>query len=166
MEWNDPLRLGVHEIGHVVVEYVLTGVARACFVFRQEDGGYGAQTDTIKAATAAPQMTQQDYLHLAAGFLGGWAAVHLAVNSGALPRAPLDVEKVAGDVGYVGSDEIYAHWAAVQADMRDPAAIVAQARNLALDVLRARMDQVVELGALAADSGLVNEDTLRSEITR
>jgi hypothetical protein len=28
MEWNDPLRLGIHEVGHVVVEYVLTGVAR------------------------------------------------------------------------------------------------------------------------------------------
>jgi hypothetical protein len=111
-------------------------------------------------------MTRQDYLHLAAGFLGGWAAVHVAVESRALPWAPVEVEKVPGDVGYIGSDEIYANWAAVQADIHAPAAIMAQAHSLALDVLRPRLDQIVALAELAVHSGLVSEDTLRSEITR
>jgi hypothetical protein len=166
MKWNDPMRLGVHEAGHVVVEYVLTGTARACFVYIDVDGSHGAQTDTLDPAVAAQAVTAEDYLHLAACFLGGWAAVHLAVEGGALPRAPLAVETVAGDHGYIGSDEKYAHWVAAQADPCDPASIMSKARELALDVLRPRLDQVVELGELAAGSGLVSEDVLRSTIAR
>lgn len=165
MALNDPLRLGIHEVGHVVVEYVLTGVARACFVYQDLDGGPGAQTGTIDGVEKEA-MTPQDHLHLAAGYLGGWAAVHLAIEDGVLPRAPLADEQVAGDHGYIGTDQIYAHWAAVQANMRDPVAIMAQARAVALDVLRPRMGAVVELGELVATSGLVSEYTLRSMITR
>lgn len=164
MEWNDPLRLGIHEVGHVVVEYVLTGVARACFVYTDKDGSYGAQTDTLEVTAAAQEMTASDYLHLAAGFLGGWAAVHLAIEADVLPPAPIEIEAVAGDHGYVGSDEKYAHWAAKQADKENPAAILVQARELALNVLRPRLDQVVELGEVAAGSGLVSEHLLRSTI--
>lgn len=166
MEWNDPLRLGIHEVGHVVVEYVLTGVARACFVYTHEDGSYGAHTDTQEAAAASQGMAAWAYLHLAAGFLGGWAAVHLAIEGGVLPRAPIEIEAVAGDHGYVGSDEEYALWAATQADKEDPAAILVKARELALDVLRPRLDQVIELGGVAAGSSLVSEHLLRSTIAR
>ncbi len=142
------------------------GSPRACFVYLDVDGSYRAQTDTLDAAVAAPALTAKDYLHLAAGFLGGWAAVHLAVAGGMLPFAPLEIEAVAGDYGYFATDQIYVHWAAVQADARDPVSIVAQARDLALDVLRPRLDQVLELGGLAAGTGLVNEDTVRSTIAR
>jgi hypothetical protein len=166
MQWDDKLRFGIHEVGHIGVEYVLTGVARACFVFTEENGSYGAQTDTVAGVTSQSAMGAQDYLHLAAGFLGGWAAVHLAVESGALPRAPASVESVAGDHGYLGSDQIYAHWAAVQADMHDPSAIMMQSRKLALDTLRPRLDEIIELGELAAQSGLVAEHVLIATIAR
>ncbi|WP_198152668.1 hypothetical protein [Tsuneonella dongtanensis] len=145
---------------------MLTGTARACFVYLDADGSYSAQTDTLDVSMAATALTANDYLHLAAGFLGGWAAVHLAVKAGMLQRAPIKIEAVAGDHGYIGTDQIYVHWAAVQADARDPASIVAQARDLALKVLRPRLDQVLELGELAATSGLVNEDALSSTIAR
>lgn len=38
MALNDPLRHGIHEVGHVVVEYVLTSVARGCFDYLDLDG--------------------------------------------------------------------------------------------------------------------------------
>jgi hypothetical protein len=111
-------------------------------------------------------MTALDNLHVAAAFLGGWAAVHLSIDGGMLPPAPLEIETVAGDHGYMVPTSYSPIGRQVQADARDPASVVARARDLTLDVLRARLDRVVELGTTAGFAGYVREDVLGSTIPR
>lgn len=165
MQWDDPLRLAIHEVGHVVVEYVLTGNARACYIIANEDGSYTAQTEPVSKAASGYGSSAQDYLHLAAAYLGGWAAVQLAILDHILPTAPTTVETVPGDHGFIGSDQIYMHWAAVQANMMDPGAIVAEAKKLALDTLQPWMAKVVELAEFGKGAGYVGDDMVKATIT-
>ena len=104
MNWNDPLRPAIHEIGHVVVEYVLRGTARDCYTYKNEDGSYGGQTAALTGSQLAGQSAEEDHISLAAEFLGGWAAVNLAISGGLLPAAPTSVETSPGDFGYFGDD--------------------------------------------------------------
>ena len=155
------LRVAVHELGHAAVRYFLSGHL-SCILIYQQDGEYLGQTPAIGGQPAADSNTWQVG---AACFYGGWAAVHLAIETGLLPREPSSVEATAGDQGFLGAcpaDEGMVDYAACLANPSDKAASKELAKSTAWCVLRDCRPTILELAERRAVKGFLDEDEQRA----
>ncbi|MCO8018225.1 hypothetical protein NI456_05055 [Brevundimonas diminuta] len=93
------LRIGLHEVGHAMVDVELWGKAPDCYCWAGEGaGGVAEPLGDIQNPTL------DDYRNLATSACGGWAAVNLAISAGLLPAAPSGLEESHGDHGFLGDD--------------------------------------------------------------
>ncbi len=166
MDWNDPLRPAIHEIGHVVVEYVLRGSARDCYCYKEEDGSYGGQTAALASAQPTGELSLQENINLAAEFAGGWAAVNLAISGGLLPAAPANVETTPGDFGYFGSDNEWVTKLAAVAEPNNPSSAEGRAKTLALNILEPHINAVHDLATFCVGAGYVSGQMVEEAIVR
>jgi len=139
-------RVAIHEVGHVVVEYLITGQTEGASICEVDGVWHGvAHVRRDKAtALASPQIWQEG----AAIFYGGWAAVNVAIATATLDDASLSVEQAPGDHGFVGAvpaDQGQVEFCASHADPADIEGSIARARDAAMQIIKDNLTAILEL---------------------
>ncbi|SOR30639.1 protein of unknown function [Methylorubrum extorquens] len=146
----------MHELGHGATFHLLYGRTEPVFVFTM-DGEYGGYMPIPEInPLGRPPQSREDWRGIMAWTFGGWAAVHLAIRQGRLPDAP---EACPGNIGYLGPhpmDEALIRQHAAESGVQDPDVLVAEARTLALDLLRPHMPKLWPLAELTASRGFAD----------
>ena len=139
---DDPVaqRVAIHELGHGATYFLIYGLEESVAVYPTEDGWAGQQPPPLKPPPGSVPSSPQEWCDVIAWTYGGWAAVNLAITAGLLPTIP---EPRPGDQGFLGpfpADEGCAKEFAGRSGVPDTAALIDQARDQALSLLRPRLE--------------------------
>jgi hypothetical protein len=162
--WNaSKHRVAIHEVGHVLIEYLLTQETAGATIY--EDAGIWRGESHGRDEKATQLASPAQWQDGAAIFFGGWAAVHLAINRGHLNREPVTVEVTPGDHGFLGpipADEGIVAWAASHANPGNPNAVIAQAKADALKMIDDNLAAVLDLADILDGGGYLAQHHLES----
>lgn len=153
--WTQSIeRVAYHEVGHAVVDQLLSGTTSGCSLSTRNNEWLG-MSPPLSISTPFVSMGVDQFRAYVAGLWGGWAAVNLAITSGLLQEEPCWVEARPGDRGFfagVGSDSDNIGRVLSQRNPLEHTGFADEARHLALDTLGPRMTQVEVLAKALASS--------------
>lgn len=155
-------RVAIHELGHAAVSVLIYGVTESVHIYKLEDGSYEGQHPPSQQLSGSSPRNRDEWRDVLALFLGGWAAVNLAITRRLIEPAPPGIEAVPGDHGYIGDDKEAVDRFASQSGNHSPDRLIADARQRALDLIAPRIERLVALADRPEGGGMIVADDIEN----